>query len=111
MLLCSSQIAFSVGNVDTVTIAASVALGVAIEAYSPLGHTGAPVMKKSAVIATAKAVGKSAAQVALRYIVQKNYSFVTASGEIAYDKEDLDLWSFTLSASQMTALDKPQNGR
>ena len=53
-------------------------------------------------MATAKALGVSVAQVALRYIVQKNHTFVTASGEVAYDKEDLDLWSFTLSAAQMT---------
>jgi diketogulonate reductase-like aldo/keto reductase len=40
-----NQISFSVGNVDSTTISASRSLGIAIEAYSPLGHTGAPVMK------------------------------------------------------------------
>jgi len=63
-----NQIAFSVGVLDSSTIAASAALGITVEAYSPLGHTGAPVMKNAVVVATAKALGKSAAQVALRYI-------------------------------------------
>ena len=128
--------------------------------YSPLGHTGAPVLKNPAVLKIASAHKKSAAAVALRYdctlalclcvrlsaslslwrflplsvalsippslspsihppihpsishclclsrryIVQSGHSFVTASGESAYDKEDLDLFNWSLTAPEMQTL-------
>ena len=76
-----------------------------MEAYSPLGHTGAPVLKMKAVLDVASAVNRTAAAVALKYIVQKNHSFVTASETSLYDKEDLDLFGWQLTEAQVAELD------
>lgn len=61
-------------------------------------------MKNPAVLKIASAHQKSAAAVALRYIVQSGHSFVTASGETMFDKEDLDLFNWSLTASEMQTL-------
>ena len=59
-----------------------------------------PAVKK-----IAQAHGVSAAQVCLRWIVQQQgHALVTASAERAYDVEDLDLFSFVLSALEMAEL-------
>jgi 2,5-diketo-D-gluconate reductase A len=100
-----NQISFSIGKVDSATIAYCKSKAITIEAYSPLGHTGAPVLKLPAVTKIAAAHNKSAAAVALRYIVQSGHSFVTASGESAYDKEDLALFDWSLTTSEMATLD------
>ena len=80
-----NQISLSVGKVDKATVAFCKGKKITVEAYSPLGHTGAPVMKNPAVVAIAAAHSKSAAAVALKYIVQSGHPFVTASGVTAYD--------------------------
>jgi hypothetical protein len=45
------------------------------------------------------------AQVALKWIVQNHALLVLASATQAYDIEDLDLWSFTLTDGEMRRLD------
>ena len=52
------------------------------------GLQGEDVFKIPAVIAIGKAHGKSAAQVALRWLVQQNISAVTAAHNPAYIAED-----------------------
>merc|ERR1712060_699757 len=79
--------------------------GITIEAYSPLGHTGAPVLKMPAVLAVAKSVNQSAAAVALKYIVQSGHSFVTASATTAHDMDSMTLFEWNLSRAQMAQLD------
>ena len=69
----------------------------------PNGH-GAAVYDLPLVKQIASAHNVSGAQVGLKWIVQQGHTFVTASGESAYDVEDLDLWSFTLNATEMAAL-------
>ena len=48
------------------------------------------------MISIGKAHNVSAAQVALRWLVQQEITVVTAADEPAYIAEDLDLWSFQL---------------
>jgi diketogulonate reductase-like aldo/keto reductase len=101
-----NQISFHVSGIDRATVAYCASKGIRIEAYSPFGHTGAPVLSMPAVLAVAHELNKSAAQVALRFIVQSGHSFVTASGSTAHDAEDLAVFGFSLSAAQMAALDR-----
>lgn len=75
------------------------------EAYSPLGGSdGVDVLGDSDVNAIAKAHGVSAAQVALRWIAQQGSMFVTAGSNSSYIAEDLDIFSFSLTASEMARL-------
>ena len=79
--------------------------GIAYSAYSPLGGlSGLDVFKDPTVIAVAKAHKVSAAQVALRWLVQQNITLVTAANELEYIEEDLDVFSFALSAQEMRTL-------
>ena len=83
------------------------------QAYSPLGGPdigGKPVMDFKEVKAIAAAHGKSAAQVALRWVLQQGHALVTATVDPSYVKEDLDLWSWKLSDSEMRQLNSVRSG-
>ena len=62
------------------------------------------VMRDPDVVRIAKARGVSAAQVALRWVVQQGVVAVTASMERSYDVEDLHVFGFELSAAEMALL-------
>jgi len=81
-------------------------------AYSPLcgGANGSSckhggVLSIPEVQAAAAAHGVSAAQVALKWIVQQGHPLATAVWRKDYVLQDLDLWSWgDLSAEEMAAL-------
>ena len=56
------------------------------------------------VQAIAAAHGVSAAQVGLRWLVQQHIPVVTSATNVAYIAEDLDVFSFNLTGSEMVAL-------
>ena len=49
---------------------------------------------------------QSTAQVCMRWVVQNGVVAVTASTEIAYDKEDLNVFDFELTEDEMALLKK-----
>ncbi|KAH8049658.1 oxidoreductase [Aureococcus anophagefferens] len=77
----------------------------AVGAYSPLA-SGA-VVRDADVAKIAAKVGKSAAQVALRYVLQNGAkpSVVVKASKPAYLAEDLDVFDFELSAADVATLD------
>ena len=78
---------------------------ISYSAYSPLGGLdGIDVFDDPTVIALGKAHGVSAAQVALRWLVQQNITVVTAADKLEYSKEDIDLFSFSLTEMEMQTL-------
>eukprot|EP00040_Diaphanoeca_grandis_P014767 m.75023 g.75023 ORF g.75023 m.75023 type:complete len:319 (+) comp24727_c0_seq1:163-1119(+) len=79
--------------------------GISYSAWSPLGGLeGKDVFKNPTVIKIAQAHGVSGAQVALKWLVQQNISVVTAADKHDYILEDLDLFSFELTQSEMVTL-------
>jgi diketogulonate reductase-like aldo/keto reductase len=79
--------------------------GVAYQAYSPLGGlSGVDVLGDKDVNAIAAAHNASAAQVALRWVAQQGALFVTAGSKAEYLREDLDIYGFELSATEMALL-------
>ena len=82
--------------------------GITYEAYSPLGGLShVDVLGDADVLTIAAAHGVSAAQVALRWILQTNATFSANPGssvEQQYFKEDLALFDFELSAPEMAKL-------
>mmetsp|Transcript_22862 Transcript_22862/g.50155 ORF Transcript_22862/g.50155 Transcript_22862/m.50155 type:complete len:347 (-) Transcript_22862:162-1202(-) len=97
-----NQVLFSIGMHDDALLAYTASLGARLEAYSPLRHVDfeAPALK-----AAAAAHGKSAAQVALRWVNQQGVLLATSPGEnVDFIKADLELHSFTLSDEEMKAL-------
>ena len=93
---------------DDETVKMCKKLGVTFEAYSPLGGwarggTG-HILNDPIVKSIGETHNKSAAQVALRWIVQQDLAVVTASNDIEYDESDLELWDFALTNEEMQQL-------
>ncbi len=77
--------------------------GIAVEAYSPLGH-GSDI--SSAPVEAAAAVhGVSAAQVVLRWHMQKGHVVLPKSTHPERMRQNMDLDGFELSDSEMAAID------
>jgi len=83
--------------------------GVVTQAYSALGNNffGADpdILHGNVTTPVAKKHGVSTAQVALKWIVQKNIPAVTKSANPTHLKEDLDLWSWDFDIDDIAALD------
>lgn len=81
--------------------------GITYQSYSALGHPnggGQAVYDLPVVTKIAAKRNLTGAQVGLRWLVQSGHPFVTASGQVQYDREDLDLFSFELTSDEMSAL-------
>lgn len=96
-----NQCKLSVGAHDDVTISFCKAHGIQYEAYSPLrgGEMSLPAVEK---IGTSH--GKSGAQVVLRWIIQQGHLLATSADNAGFDKEDLDLFDWSLTAAEMETL-------
>jgi diketogulonate reductase-like aldo/keto reductase len=82
--------------------------GIVVEAYSPLTHgqrMGHPV-----VVEVAKRVGRSPAQVLLRWGVQHAFVVLPKSAHDARIAENIALFDFTLDEAAMTKLDGLEEG-
>ena len=107
-----NQCGFSIGGHshsalgrDIATLRKCEELNITYSAYSPLGGlSGVNVLGNPTVLGIGKAHNKTSAQVALRWVTQQGVVAVTASNKSSYDKEDLDIYDFTLSDAEMTAL-------
>ena len=79
--------------------------GVAFAAYSPLGHISqVEVLGQPKVQAVAARLGRSPAQVAMRWLVQQGIPVVTGTANPAHAKEALDLFGWRLSDKDMREL-------
>jgi 2,5-diketo-D-gluconate reductase A len=91
---------------------ASVAHGIAVEAWSPLGQ--GEVLRDEALAEVGAAHGRTPAQVALRWAVQRGDIVFPKSMSRARMEENFALFDFELSAEEMAtigALDKGAPGR
>jgi 2,5-diketo-D-gluconate reductase A len=81
--------------------------GIVVEAYSPLGDNTKELINGPLVTQIGKAHGKSGAQVALKWIQQqKGWTLTTKSTSPKHLVEDLDLFTWQLSPSEMDQLTK-----
>merc|ERR1712187_203963 len=97
-----NQMPYSVGHGSDSVVADNGALGIHVQAYSPLGSGG--VLSNPVVTKIAQARSKSPAQVALRWIVQRNVSIATQSTKADHLKEDTGIFDFALSDDEMAQL-------
>lgn len=77
--------------------------GLVIEAWSPLGRG---ILNGPEFQAMAAKHGKSAAQLALRWSVQRGHVPLTRSSSPAHMAGNLDIFDFTLSDEEMAAMDQ-----
>jgi diketogulonate reductase-like aldo/keto reductase len=106
-----NQIEYNVFSHDEDTIAFCDANKITVEAYSPLsGQGGAQsVFSDEVVKGIAASHNVSAAQVALRWIVQRGHTIAVLSSSTEHQANDADLWSFELTDDEMDTLTKHQD--
>ncbi|GIF04039.1 aldo/keto reductase [Actinoplanes siamensis] len=78
-------------------------LGVVTEAWSPLAQAG--VLDDPAVTGIAQELGRTPAQVVLRWHLQQGRVIIPKSATPSRIRENLDLFDFELSAEQVSAID------
>jgi diketogulonate reductase-like aldo/keto reductase len=106
-----NQIEYNVFKHDEDVIAFCDANNITVEAYSPLsGQGGAQsVFSDETVKGIAATHNVSAAQVALRWIVQRGHTIAVLSSSTEHQANDADLWSFELTDDEMDTLTKLQD--
>jgi diketogulonate reductase-like aldo/keto reductase len=85
-------------------IAVCAAHGISVTAYCPIARGNAAGDKVLARIG--KAHGKSAAQVSLRYLIQRCVIPIPRTSKVARLKENLDVFDFVLTEMEMQAIHK-----
>ena len=88
-------------------VSTAAAAGVTLQAWSPLGaggHGSKQILSGNLTTSIGRAHGKSAAQVALKWIVQRGIAVVTKSSSLEHLKQDIDLFDFNLTAAELAAL-------
>lgn len=108
-----NQIQLNVLEHDDDQIAASLELGINVEAYSPLGRSGQsgdipgnPTIQK---IAAAHSV--STYQVAIKWILQSGHMLTFQSSNAEHQSADADVFHFNLTSSEMSELNELQSQR
>lgn len=76
--------------------------GIVTQAYSPLGN-GA-LVSDPGLAAMGKTYNKTGPQVALKWVVQMGHAIVTKADSAEYLAEDIDVFSWNISASDMATL-------
>ena len=84
-------------------------LGIATEAWSPLGH-GGPLLKDPVIGAIATRLERSAAQVILRWNIQLGNIVVPKSATEARIRENIALFDFELRDEDMEAIKSVHRG-
>jgi len=85
------------------TVACCKTHGIAVTAYSPL--TKGYRLNDAGLVAIADALGKSPAQVLIRWALQRDFVVIPKSANRARIAENAAVFDFALSPAQMTALD------
>lgn len=99
-----NQMSYAVGSGSSTVVADNAKRGgILVQAYSPLQGGGLANDPDCAKIG--KKHGKTAAQVALKWILQHNASFTTSADSKQYFTEDIELFDFELTAAEMAQLD------
>lgn len=84
--------------------------GVAVEAWGPLGGTCYQANDNEILVQLAKKYGKTPAQIALRWNVERGVIIIPKSTHEERIKENLDIWDFTLNKDEMEAIDTLDTG-
>jgi 2,5-diketo-D-gluconate reductase A len=83
--------------------------GIVTAAYSPLGRNGS-FLERAAVRDPARELGKTPAQIVLRWHVQHGRVAVPKSADNQRQRENLDVFGFALTQQQMAAIDALETG-
>lgn len=106
-----NQIELNVLEHDDDQIASSKENGILVEAYCPLGRDGQAgnIPGNKVIQSVAAAHNISTYQVAIKWLLQHGYLLTFQSSSEAHQQEDANVFSFTLSDSEMSQLDGLQS--
>eukprot|EP00041_Stephanoeca_diplocostata_P004242 m.42060 g.42060 ORF g.42060 m.42060 type:complete len:258 (+) comp14997_c0_seq2:334-1107(+) len=79
--------------------------GIVVEAYSPLGSGSKELISGNLTTDIGKKYNKSSPEVAIKWIVQQGLPLATKASNPEYLREDIDMWSWNLTAADMQTLD------
>lgn len=88
--------------------------GIVTEAWSPLGRTKNDAKTHPELVEIGEKYNKTAPQVIIRWLYQRDILTVVKSGNPVHQKENLDIFDFELTADEMDTifgLDKVEEGR
>ena len=77
---------------------------IVIQAWYPLGHGDAALLQEPVFAKLAEKYGKSNAQIILRWHIQEGFSVIPGATNPDYIKENIDIFDFSLSDEEMTAM-------
>jgi len=97
-----NQMPYSVGHGGDTVVADDGSLGIHVMAYSPLGSGS--ILSDPLLVKIGAAHKKSTAQVALRWIIQRNVSIATQSTNPKHLVEDASIFDFILGEGEMAQL-------
>lgn len=83
--------------------------GIMTAAYSPLGRDG-DLLNNPAITGPARVLGRDPAQVVLRWHIQHGRVAVPKSADNVRQRQNLDVFNFTLSSGQLAAIDALDSG-
>jgi len=78
-----------------------------VQAYSPLGKGQREVMEDRTVAAVARRLGRTNAQVLIRWSLQQGFICLPKSSNPERQKANLDVFSFELSPEDMKVSEPP----
>ena len=86
--------------------------GIHVQAFASLGggDSGAPLLEHHLVKAIAASLGRTPAQVLLKWALLKGFSVIPKTSSVARMKENL-LLDFAISTEQLSSLDGLSSGR
>ena len=87
------------------------AYNVELEAWSPLAEGRHGIFKNPMLTSIGEKYGKTAAQIALKYLVQNGIIVIPKTIHIERMKENIDLFDFTLSEDDLLEIKRLDTGR
>ena len=85
---------------DEETVAYCREKGIALQAWRPLMRTG-NMLENADIQKIGQKYGKSAAQVALRYLIQRGFTVIPKSVHLERMRENIDIFDFALTEEEM----------
>ncbi|GAB5367640.1 hypothetical protein AAMO2058_001248200 [Amorphochlora amoebiformis] len=76
-----------------------------VQAYSPLGNGSPELIHGNLTGSIGAKYNKTSVQIALKFVVQKGYGVLTKSTNPKYLADDIDLFDFNMTVSDMAKLD------
>lgn len=89
---------------DTKTLERLSAYGTMLVSWYPLGHGDKTLLSESVVTTLAEKYNKSAAQILLRWHVQRGTAVIPGSTNKTHIRENLDILDFTLTEEEMQSI-------